>query len=101
MSIVRGRVFALKPRGLGDVFDRQEDLFYLVARPVNRARIEQHYAPPIDGKKCSTSKASMVFRSEIMVSSEVRSCRVSAHHGPGEATLTPVILVRNSGPPAK
>ena len=36
----------------------------------------------------------MVFRSEIMVSSEVRSCRVSAHHGPGEATLTPVILVR-------
>ena len=45
MSIVRGRVFALKPRGLGDVFDREEDLFYLVARPVNRARIEQHYAP--------------------------------------------------------
>jgi hypothetical protein len=30
-TLVRGRVFALKPRGLGDVFDRQEDLFYLVA----------------------------------------------------------------------
>ena len=44
-TLVRGRVLALKPRGLGDVFDRQEDLFYLVARPVNLARIEHHYAP--------------------------------------------------------
>jgi len=32
---------------------------------------------PIDGKKCSTSKASMVFRSEMMVSSEVRSLGMS------------------------
>jgi hypothetical protein len=37
-TLVRSRVLALKSRALGDVFDRQEDLLYLVARPVNFAR---------------------------------------------------------------
>ena len=30
-TLVRDRVLALKPHALGDVFDRQEDLLYLVA----------------------------------------------------------------------
>jgi hypothetical protein len=44
-TLVRGRVLALKPRALGDVFDRQEDLLYLVVRPINLARVERYYAP--------------------------------------------------------
>ena len=28
-----------------DIFDRQEDLLYLVARSINLARVEHHYAP--------------------------------------------------------
>jgi hypothetical protein len=44
-TLVRGRVLALKPRALGNVFDRQEDLLCLVIRPVNLARVERYYAP--------------------------------------------------------
>ena len=39
-TFVCGRVFTLKPRALGDVFDCQEDLLYLVAKPVDFARVE-------------------------------------------------------------
>ena len=39
-TFVCGRVFTLKPRALGDVFDCQEDLLYLVAKPVDLARVE-------------------------------------------------------------
>ncbi len=38
------RVLALKPHALGDVFDCQKDQLYLVARPINLARVEAHYA---------------------------------------------------------
>ena len=44
-TLMRDRVLALQPHALGDVFDRQEDLLYLVARPINLARVEHHYAP--------------------------------------------------------
>jgi hypothetical protein len=44
-ALASNRVRAFKPHALGDVFDRQEDLLYLVAGPINPARVEQHYAP--------------------------------------------------------
>src|ERR1700675_2716800 len=44
-TLVRGRMLTLKPCTLGDVFDRQEDLLYLVASLVNLARVEHHYSP--------------------------------------------------------
>jgi hypothetical protein len=43
-TLASDRVLALKPHALGDVFDRQEDQLYLVARPINLARVEAHYA---------------------------------------------------------
>jgi hypothetical protein len=38
-------VLAFQSRTLGDVFDRQQDLLYLVARAIDLARVEHHYAP--------------------------------------------------------
>ena len=44
-TLMRGRMLALKLCALGDIIDRQEDLLYLAATPVNLARVERHYAP--------------------------------------------------------
>ena len=44
-TLAGNRVLALKPHALGDVLDRQEDLLYLVATPMNFARVEHHHAP--------------------------------------------------------
>src|SRR5674476_1701346 len=43
-TLASDRMLALKPHALGDVFDRQEDQLYLVARPINLARAEAHDA---------------------------------------------------------
>src|SRR5450631_4344702 len=43
-TLMRRRVLALKPHAPGDVFEPQEDQLYLVARPINLARVEAHYA---------------------------------------------------------
>jgi hypothetical protein len=37
-TLAGDRMLALESRAFGDVFDRQEDLLYLVARPINRIR---------------------------------------------------------------
>src|SRR5664280_697437 len=43
-TLASDRMLALKPHALGDVFDRQQDQLYLVAKPINFARVEAHDA---------------------------------------------------------
>src|SRR5208337_4810615 len=43
--LARGGVLARKSCALRDIFDRQEDLLYLVPRTINLAGVEHHCAP--------------------------------------------------------
>ncbi len=88
-TLVRSRVLVLEPHALGHVFDRQQDLLYVVAGPIDLPRVEHHH-PSSDRREDAVHfeglDRSLVRKGWFRSRSATRECptvRCRAHRASG------------------